>query len=226
MRFDANTTPRSLKAEVLPGPAHVIAESDRWSPDRCDPNVILFVGRFDRLKGADLVLDAFTRLHAENPALKLWFVGPDTGMEVSAERRQHWTEYVNEAVPEQTRERIRYFGALPPDQVAALRAQSYVTVVASRFETFPNTCIEALSYSCPLVATNVGGIGEIVRQNETGLLARPDDAGDLAAKISDLLDDRDKAAALGKAGQDLCRTAYNPDSVARRTIDFYRSIVN
>ncbi len=133
---------------------------------------------------------------------------------------------MNEAVPEQTRERIRYFGALPPDEVAALRARSYVTVVASRFETFSVTCIEALSYGCPLVATDVGGIGEIVRQNETGLLAKPDDAGDLAAKISDLLDDRDKAAALGTAGRDLCRTAYNPDNVARRTIDFYRSIVN
>ena len=68
------------RAMVIPNCIELYDERFLWALDSYDQNRILFVGRFDRLKGGDIVLQAFAELATANPELRLTFVGPDKGV--------------------------------------------------------------------------------------------------------------------------------------------------
>jgi glycosyltransferase involved in cell wall biosynthesis len=126
----------------------------------------------------------------------------------------------------EARERVRFYGRLPSNKIEPLRRRCFLTLVFSRYETFGNVCMEALAQGSPLVATNTGGIPEIVRHDENGLLAEPDDLDDLTAKVQLLLDRPDLAARLGQAGWEDSRTRFNPMTLATQTVAFYQSVLD
>ena len=64
-----------------------------------DPKRILFVGRFDRHKGGDLIIDAFGKVLAQIPDARLWFVGPDMGYIDANGRTWHIEEYLRDRIP-------------------------------------------------------------------------------------------------------------------------------
>ena len=125
---------------------------------------IVHVGRFERLKGSDVVLDAFAALAPRFPDVELAIVGPDLGMLRADGSLATFDEFLQaRGYPAAVTARIRFHGALPTAEVAALRRTAAVTVVASRYENFPMTVLEAMADGCPLVATAVGGIPEMAR---------------------------------------------------------------
>lgn len=86
------------------------------------------------------------------------------------------------------------------------RARDYlalldVYVLASRFEGLPVSVIEAMLAGLPVVASDVGGVADAVRDGETGVLVPPEDPAALAAAIRGVLADRDRMRALGQAGR-------------------------
>jgi glycosyltransferase involved in cell wall biosynthesis len=196
----------------------------RWSLAHCDPFHLLFVGRFDRHKGGDVVIDAFRRVAQRFPELRLSFVGRDEGL--SDEEGRSWTlaEYVAERAPD-VAGRIDYLGRLPNSALAELRRKAFATIVGSRYETFGIVVLEAMAYGCPLVATRTGGIVEIVEDGVNGLLARPGDPDDLAAAILRLLEAPEFSAKLGeRAAEDAAR--YHPDTIARETAVFHQTVLD
>jgi glycosyltransferase involved in cell wall biosynthesis len=121
----------------------------------------LFVGRFDRHKGGDIVIDAFRQIAPDFPQLRVWFVGRDH--EFVNDNGRHFTlpEYLTENAREITG-RVDVLGRISTSELHALRARPYCTVVASRHETFGMVVLEAMAYGCPLVATRAGGIPRLV----------------------------------------------------------------
>ena len=81
-------------AEVIPVPAPRVTE--HWHLSDADPKRILFVGRFDRHKRGDLIVDAFGRVLAKVPDARLWFVGPDRGYIDTNGRTWHIEEYLRD----------------------------------------------------------------------------------------------------------------------------------
>jgi len=206
---------------VIPNPVPAPPQGQTWSLERSDPDAILFVGRTDSRKGGDLVLRVFERLLNRRPSLRLHFVGADNGF-VDADPGVTWTGYVNTRLKPETRRQITYHGVLQPDQIAQLRPACRVTLVFSRYETFALVCAEALAAGCPLVATSVGGIPEVVHHEITGLLADVDDPDDLTHQVDRLLSDPGLAARLGAAGRQFCLESLQPSAVAGQTVDAYR----
>ena len=84
-------------AEVIPVPAPRMTE--HWHLSDADPKRILFVGRFDRHKGGDLIIDAFGKILAQIPDARLWFVGPDRGYIDANGRTWHIEEYLRDRLP-------------------------------------------------------------------------------------------------------------------------------
>jgi glycosyltransferase involved in cell wall biosynthesis len=213
-------------AEVIPNPAPQIANDDFWSFSECDPNLIAYVGRFDRHKGGDLMIDAFATLARERPDLKLAFVGPDRGLARDLGDRQSLRDYVDSEIPEPgIRERIDHRGQLDPSEILAIRKRARAVVVASRFEVFGMVVVEALAQGCPLVAADVGGISEIVDHETTGLLFQSSNASDLAVQLARLLDDRSLSERLGQRGQLSVRHKFDPQAIAEKTKRFYERLV-
>jgi glycosyltransferase involved in cell wall biosynthesis len=216
------------RAEVVPNPAPTVPAKDRWRREESDPDLILFVGRFDRHKGGDLIIDAFARVARENPRARLCFAGEDRGLTDSGGRSRRLADYLLEKLPADTMAagRVEWVGRQSLSYLAALRRRAGVTVCSSRYETFGYTAIEAMSQGCPLVAAGAGAVLEIVNDGVNGLLFRSDDARDLAEKILRLQGDRDLAARLGhRAGLD-CEFRYNSTSVAGQMVETYRRLLD
>jgi glycosyltransferase involved in cell wall biosynthesis len=95
--------------------------------------------------------------------------------------------------------RVRFAGECR--DVPSLLADSDLFVLPSRSEAFPNAVIEAMAAGLPVVASDVGGIPEVVRDGVTGRLVPPDDARALADAVIGLMDDPGRAAGLGAAAR-------------------------
>lgn len=211
-------------ARVVPNPAGRVTADRIWRFENCRPNQILFVGRFDRHKGGDVVLDAFAKIAASFPQVELVFAGPDRGFETDNGRQYTLDDYVKERIPDSYRPRVHLLGHTSPERIEELRRESFVCIVASRYETFSMTTIEGLAQGCPMVAARVGGIPEIVTHERTGLLFHPGDPTDLSEKVMRLLSRPDEARQYAAAARREYEARFNPDVVAKAMLDFYLSI--
>ncbi len=211
-------------ARVIPNPVPFVSDSEAWIQDNCEPKSILFVGRFDRVKGADTLLQAFTRVASSDPDLRLVFVGPDAGM-IHGGRTIGFEAYSKENVPSSIRRKISFLGTQTKEQVAEHRKKSALTVVSSRYENFPMVVLEAMACGSPLVASRTGGIKEIVRDDRNGLLFDAESSDGLADQIERLLGDRGLAARLGAAARADVAERYGEPRVAEQTRAFYEELI-
>lgn len=212
-------------AVVIANPAPIIPAPQRWRLADCDRSRILFVGRFDRVKGGDVVIDCMRILIRTLPHIRLWFAGPDTGFADDEGRYWSFREYVGQHAPEAAAS-VDWIGPQTLESLGDLRRQAMVAIVASRYETFCLTALESMAYGCPLVATRAGGIAETVADGINGLLCPPGDSAAMAAAITRLLADPNLAARLGcQAGEDAARY-YHPDQIARQTAGFYQQVLD
>src|ERR1700722_7629780 len=148
-------------AALIPNAGPAVPTEHRWSRSLCDLSRLLFIGRFDRHKGGDVVIDAFRRVAQRVPKVRLWFVGHQEGLTDGQDR--HWTlaEYIAERAPD-VADRIDCLGRQPNASLAEMRRKAFITIVGSRYENLPMVVLEAVAYGCPLVATRTGGIVEII----------------------------------------------------------------
>jgi glycosyltransferase involved in cell wall biosynthesis len=212
------------RAAVIPNPVPLVPPQRRWRLDACDRNTVLFVGRFDRHKGGDLVIDAFRDIAAARPDAELAFVGPDRGLIDDAGRTHALADYLDRHLPPAARARTRILGTLQSDEIEELRRRAYVTVVASRYEIFGLALAEALAFGCPTVAADAGGIPEVLLSGRNGLLFKAGDAAALAAAVQTLFDHPEQAADLGRQAADDAARRLSPDAIARTTLDYYQSL--
>jgi glycosyltransferase involved in cell wall biosynthesis len=92
-------------------------------------------------------------------------------------------------------------GFVPHDELERLYARAAVVACPSRREGFGVVCAEAMAYGRPVVAGDVGGLRDLVRHEETGLLVPPGDVGALRAALQRLLADSDLRRRFGEAGR-------------------------
>jgi glycosyltransferase involved in cell wall biosynthesis len=207
-------------AEVIPVPAPRM--TNHWNLNDADPKRILFVGRFDRHKGGDLIIDAFGRVLAQVPDARLWFVGPDRGYIDANGRTWHIEEYLRDRLPGALElKQVEWLGAQPFSALASLRRKALVSVVCSRYENVPFVVLETIALGCPLVAARVGGIPEVLDGHTNGLLHRASDSEDLAVQIITLLNDPERAAQLGKQAAIDSQQRFSLEFVAERTLNCY-----
>lgn len=200
------------------GNAVALPTLDRPAAQSTDPR-LLFIGRFDRIKGADILLDAFARVAATHPAARLTFVGPDSGILQPDGSRLHLSQALAR-LPAATRDRIEVLGHRTRDEISELRRHHPITLIASRYETFGVALIEALAAGSAVVATRAGGCAEILRDGETGLLVPSEDAAAMAEACLRLLADPALALRLGQSARADVEVRFTPEVIAREVASF------
>jgi glycosyltransferase involved in cell wall biosynthesis len=96
-----------------------------------------------------------------------------------------------------------------------------VAVLSSRSEGSPNALLEAMAAGVPVVATRVGGIPEMVTDNESALLVKPGDVSAMTDAIARLLEDSQLAARLTQRSRELIRDRHAPDARMRKLVGIY-----
>jgi glycosyltransferase involved in cell wall biosynthesis len=130
---------------------------------------LAFAGRITRQKALGVALDALGRV--DGVSLLVAGDGPDLD------------DVRREATERGLDGRVRFVGPLGREDVLALFRAADASLLSSSWENFPHTVVEALAVGTPVVATAVGGVPELVRNGENGLLVPAGDAGALADAI-------------------------------------------
>lgn len=151
---------------------------------------LLCLGRLDRIKGFDIALTAFVSIVGRFPKARLVIAGD--GPERADLERQ--------AARLGLQASVDFVGWVRPDEVSALMNSVTIVVIPSRNEGLPNVAKEAALIARPIVATDVGGLPEVVVHEETGLLVDREDSDALAKAITLLLEHPELATAMGRAG--------------------------
>jgi starch synthase len=110
---------------------------------------------------------------------------------------------------------------LPREELYALMARAAVVVCPSRRDGLPVVCAEAMAHARPVVASAVGGLPDMIRDGETGLLVSPRDPAALRAAIDRLLADAELRRRLGLAARERIAELCDWDGVLDRTIEAY-----
>jgi glycosyltransferase involved in cell wall biosynthesis len=169
--------------------------------------VLTHVGRFAPPKNHALLIEAFAQVRTHTP-LYLLLVG---GGELEDAVRQ-------QVAGLGLQERVRFLGVRA--DVPAILNASDLFVLSSRWEGNPLSVMEAMAAGLPVVSTAVGGVPELVREGETGLLVPSGDAAALARALQALVDDPARREAMGKAARQHAITHFD----IRHTVRQYEAL--
>ena len=111
------------------------------------------------------------------------------------------------------------------DDAMKIIKSSQVVVVPSRMESLPTTIKEAFYLNVPVVATNVGGIPELIKDNETGMLVPSENPDKLAEAVNELLFDKQKAKRLSNNGNKFVKSTMTWDIVLPKYTQFYEDLL-
>jgi glycosyltransferase involved in cell wall biosynthesis len=179
------------------------------------PVTVAYVGRMLADKGVRGLMAAHRQLRGRGVKIRLLLAGsPDPGNPTSipTAELQTWAEEPG----------VTMLGHVT--DIAGLWAQSHIAVLPSRREGLPLSLLEASACGRPMIATDVPGCREVVRDGETGLLVPLDDAPALAAAIARLAGDADLRARLGTAARRRAETEFSSAIIAAKTAELYREM--
>ncbi len=171
------------------------------------------VSRLEPIKGMDLVVPAFAEVLKRFPEVRLLVVG-DGSLRATMEQQ---------AAELGCADRITWVGRQPQEELNKWYGKMDIVLMPSRSEGFGLTAIEAMADGCVMVASNVGGLPEVVRDGVCGLLHCTEDVHDMADKICTLLDD---AALYDRLRtQALCEVKkYSFERYSKLVCDLYSKI--
>jgi glycosyltransferase involved in cell wall biosynthesis len=199
-QYLAGVTKTYLRA---PRPVHVVpfgVDVATFHPvsTSADPLLIGTLRHLEANYGIDVLVAALPLLMQRLPQLKV-VIGGVGSLAASLQAQAQDLRVAN---------RIDWRGRIPHQDVPAFLRSLGVFVMPSRAESFGVAALEAQACGVPVVATNVGGLPEVVRDGETGLLVPPNDPRALAEGIQVLLSDPQRRSDMGRAGVTWVRERY------------------
>jgi glycosyltransferase involved in cell wall biosynthesis len=204
----------SGKRYLIPNPvdSRYFSASRRETPGR-----ILFAGRLYALKGVkDLLRAISTMTTIDHPQLVL------AG---SLADKPYVSELKSEVARLGLTDIVDFRGSLGRKQFLEELSRCACLVLPSYQETAPMVIQEAMACGVPVVASNICGIPYQVRDGQTGFLVSPGDIDGLTDRLTTLLSDATMRAAFGKAARKRAEDEYRASTIARKTIDVYRDML-
>jgi glycosyltransferase involved in cell wall biosynthesis len=167
---------------------------------------ILFVGFLWPHKGVEVLIEAYQKLKTPTKLVLIGYVHPDYRY--------------------QSTENLLVIENAPHDTVMTAMSRCRFAVFPSAWpEPFGHVAIEAMSQKKAVIASDIGGLKDIVVDKESGLLVPPGDSDRLREAMALLLEKPEKASKMGEKGYDLFLQNYTPEVVIPRTINLYQSLI-
>ena len=176
------------------------------------PLRLLTVGRMVAIKGYPLLLDACRRLDDQQIPWQLTMVG-------SGDLVEHLKQ---QACQLGIGDRIVFPGAVGQDDIRRYFEHSDVMIISSFMEGIPVVLMEAMATQMPVIATNVGGIIELVEHGVNGWVVRAGNSEALADALAEADHDRPRLVRYGASGRDKVQHAFGIDAVARAMLQLFQ----
>jgi glycogen synthase len=184
-------------------------------------STVAFIGRLEVLKGVLDLASAIPRVLSRSPAARFRFIGPS---DVSPRDGITMRAYLEESLsPWETS--VEFVGEVPAARIPAVLAEADICTFPSRWDNFPNVCLEAMAAARPIVATRSGGMVEMLDAGRCGVIVPPGDPARLASAILTLLAQPARRAALGRAARTRLLTEYSATRIGARTEAIYQRAI-
>ena len=198
-----------LKTEDMPK----IGKFKKKYSIRDNEKVILFLGRIHKIKGLDLLINAFAELTKKLNSVRLVIVGPDDG----------YLSTINNLIASIGLEsKILILGFISVNDKIAAYVDADVYVLPSRYDIFPTTVLEACSFGTPIITTDQTGIRDLVNNN-VGYVV-PFDKNQLCNALFKILTDDRLRYYFGERGKKLIKEKYSWDKIVEQLEEIYKSL--
>ena len=191
-----------------------------------DVRMILFVGRIEPLKGLDTLIRAMSclKLNHSNHPVHLAIIGgePDASPEQRTSEMARLQKLCDELALDQT---VIFLGKRGQDTLPYYYSAAEMLVMPSHYESFGMVALEAMACGTPVIASEVGGLGFLVQNGETGYTIPNGDPGVLYDKLSILLDDANLREVMGKRATEYAQS-YTWDKIAVQIVRVYQALLN
>ena len=201
----------SQKILVFPNGVHTVGTD--ICNDKKDYNKILFLGRICKDKGVSELLDAVSEIHKEKSDVKL-YIG---GIFEDAEYKSRI---------EECKEFVEYLGWVAGEEKEKLLSECGILALPSYFEGFGIVVIEAMVKETAVVASDVGGIPDIITNGEDGVLVPPMDAKALKVALLNLIDSPITAQKLGEKGRQKVLEMYSVEKNIENLQKIYEDLLD
>ncbi|MBB6671687.1 glycosyltransferase family 4 protein [Cohnella nanjingensis] len=181
-----------------------------------DDRIVIAVARLSPMKGLEYLIEAASALKETEPRLKFVIVG-----DVAFEHEMPYKQTLQKRIESQGLERTVFMLGLRRDVPELLR-ESDALVLPSVYDIFPTVILEGMDAGLPVIATDVGGVPEMVREG-TGLIVPPQDSEALRAAIVRLFSLEYRQ--MGRRGREVFRREFTRDQYVQRTTEVYEELL-
>lgn len=178
---------------------------------------VLYVGRMEFRKGTDILLDAIPIVLNEFPQIKFNLVGEDKG---------DYKKKFREVNSEEVNCQVKFHGQIDDIQLQEFYANCNFFVAPSRYESFGIIFIEAMSYGKTVIGFKVGGVPEIIKDQQNGLFAEIDNPKDLAEKIKFIFTHNEERETMSKNARQTVVEKFTSEILAENSIRYYNQAIN
>jgi glycogen synthase len=178
-----------------------------------DEKIVMYVGRFVREKGIQVLLNAASSILAQEPNTKFLVVGGG-----NKERFERFTEWAG------LKEKVLFTGFMANRSLHQLYRVADVAVFPSLYEPFGIVALEAMAAGVPVVASDAGGLREVVLHDETGTLSFAGDPGSVAWAVLRVLKDPTRAKRLSDRARQRLHGEFDWSTIADQTIEVYERV--
>lgn len=185
---------------------------------------ILFVGRLERRKGVDLFLEAAQKILPRLQNVEFHLIGKDTPNTELAGRTYREIFQNDTHVSDDLKERVQFMGAVSEADLISAYAEADIFCLPSRYESFGLVLLEAMVFGMPVVAANIGGMREIVRDGENGFLFESENSAELARVLERLIENPALRSALGSQARADYENRFSLEVIVPETLKFYTEI--
>ncbi|MEM2780974.1 MAG: glycosyltransferase family 4 protein [Candidatus Bathyarchaeia archaeon] len=184
-----------------------------------EKNLLLYVGRISELKGLHILIRALKYVEKN---VHLVIIGPPDWNSNYYQNLLSLIENENK----KGKHKIEYLGAMEQNEIKKWYQKASLLVLPSFAEGFPMTILEALSCKTPVIATPVGGVPEIIKNHETGILVPPGNSIQLAKAIDYLLENEDVRSKISCEGRKLVEEKYSLNIACKKLCSIYMQLKN
>lgn len=191
---------------------------------------VLFVGRLEKRKGIDILIEAIPHVLREFPKTIFTIIGRDTFL---TENRASFTGDIQTSMkhnlikklPGHCRENVCFLDYVEDSVLSGYYESSDIFVAPSLYESFGFVYIEAMSYGKPVIGCSSGGVTEVIKDDYTGILVSAGNAQLLTKAILRLLKNPQLRIKMGHNARKYVENNFTRDRMAQKTLSAYRSVL-